>query len=157
MIVTPNNVSVPLIAPSVNVPTEQVARENRIREPVTPTVHLSKTSAEKKIKADEKRRKQTSWDPSDHPQYDIDDEAEIDVSTDHRAPESELERLFKLLALASYSKDQGKGYTIRFRLPKHVIDEAIAEGTMAKRRTIIKYHYGHAIVPNTPSEVIAVL
>lgn len=157
MIVTPNNVSVPLIAPSVNVPTEQVARENKIREPVTPTVHLSKTSAEKKVKADEKRRKQAIWDPSEHPEYDIDDGAEIDVSTDHKEPESELERLFKLLALASYSKDQGKGYTIRFRLPKRVIDEAIAEGTMAKRRTIIKYHYGHAIAPNTPSEVIAVL
>lgn len=157
MIVTPNNVSVPLIAPSVNVPTEQVARENKIREPVTPTVHLSKTSAEKKVKADEKRRKQAIWDPFEHPEYDIDDGAEIDVSTDHKEPESELERLFKLLALASYSKDQGKGYTIRFRLPKRVIDEAIAEGTMAKRRTIIKYHYGHAIAPNTPSEVIAVL
>ncbi len=38
MIVSPTNVSVPLIAPSVNVQTEQAARDNKVREPVTPTV-----------------------------------------------------------------------------------------------------------------------
>jgi hypothetical protein len=97
------------------------------------------------------------WDPSDHPEYDVDEGTDVDVAAEHTEAESELERLFKLLALATYSKDQGKGYTMRFRLPKHIIDEAISEGTMAKRRTIIKYHYGHAIAPNTPSEVIAVL
>ncbi|MDC0610022.1 ATP-dependent Lon protease [Vibrio sp.] len=157
MIVSPNNVSVPLIAPSVNVPTEQTARENKIREPVTPTVQLTKTSAEKKVKAEDKRRKQTAWDPSDHPGYDIDSESDVDITTGEAEPESELERLFKLIALATYSKEQGKGYAMRFRLPKHIIDAAITEGKMARRRTVIKYHYGHAIAPNTPSEVIAVL
>lgn len=63
MIVSPTNVSVPLIAPSVNVQTEQAARDNRVREPVTPTVALAKTNAERKVKSDEKRRRQSSWDP----------------------------------------------------------------------------------------------
>ncbi|WGY48138.1 ATP-dependent Lon protease [Vibrio sp. ABG19] len=156
MIVSPTNVGVPLIAPSVNVPTEQVARDNRAREPVTPTVALTKTHAERKIKADDKRRRDSSWDPAEHPGYELDAEDGVAWEGDDQ-PSSELERLFGLLALASYSEAQGKGYAMRFRLPKRVIDEAITEGKMAQRRTVIKYHYGQAVAPNTPSEVIAVL
>ncbi|TXY06326.1 ATP-dependent Lon protease [Vibrio mimicus] len=156
MLVSPTNVSVPLIAPSVNVQTEQAARDNRVREPVTPTVQLAKSNAERKIKEDDKRRKQPSWDPAEHPRYEVGGEAEAHTSH-HDEPKSELERLFDLLALASYSQEQGKGYAMRFRLPKHIIDAAITEGRMARRRVVIKYHYGHAVAPNTPSDVIAVL
>jgi hypothetical protein len=159
MIVSPNSVNSPLIAPSVNVQTEQAARDNRVREPVTPTVQLEKTNAERRVASDEKRRKRASWDPTEHPQYEVDGQTEQEkmTSANQEAAKSELERLFELLALSTYSKNQGKGYTIRFRLPKHIIDAAITEGKMARRRTVIKYHYGHAIAPHTPSEVIAVL
>ncbi|HHF3254588.1 TPA: ATP-dependent Lon protease [Vibrio alginolyticus] len=154
MIVSPTNVSVPLIAPSVNVQTEQAARDNKVREPVTPTVALAKTNAERKVKGDDKRRRQSSWDPSEHPDYDM----ETGVDTRYQEePEDTLERLFSLLALKSYSEDQGKGYAIRFRLPKRILDAAINEGLMEKRRKVIKFHYGHAVAPHTPSEVIAVL
>ncbi|HHF2877936.1 ATP-dependent Lon protease [Vibrio diabolicus] len=154
MIVSPTNVSVPLIAPSVNVQTEQAARDNKVREPVTPTVALAKTNAERKVKGDDKRRRQSSWDPSEHPDYDM--ETEVDTRYQEE-PEDTLERLFSLLALKSYSEDQGNGYAIRFRLPKRILDAAINEGLMEKRRKVIKFHYGHAVAPHTPSEVIAVL
>ncbi|EOX4452423.1 ATP-dependent Lon protease [Vibrio alginolyticus] len=154
MIVSPTNVSVPLIAPSVNVQTEQAARDNKVREPVTPTVALAKTNAERKVKGDDKRRRQSSWDPSEYPDYDM--ETEVDTRYQEE-PEDTLERLFSLLALKSYSEDQGKGYAIRFRLPKRILDAAINEGLMEKRRKVIKFHYGHAVAPHTPSEVIAVL
>ncbi|MEF2141834.1 ATP-dependent Lon protease [Vibrio alginolyticus] len=154
MIVSPTNVSVPLIAPSVNVQTEQAARDNKVREPVTPTVALAKTNAERKVKGDDKSRRQSSWDPSEHPDYDM--ETEVDTRYQEE-PEDTLERLFSLLALKSYSEDQGKGYAIRFRLPKRILDAAINEGLMEKRRKVIKFHYGHAVAPHTPSEVIAVL
>ncbi|ELA7315827.1 ATP-dependent Lon protease [Vibrio alginolyticus] len=154
MIVSPTNVSVPLISPSVNVQTEQAARDNKVREPVTPTVALAKTNAERKVKGDDKRRRQSSWDPSEHPDYDM--ETEVDTRYQEE-PEDTLERLFSLLALKSYSEDQGKGYAIRFRLPKRILDAAINEGLMEKRRKVIKFHYGHAVAPHTPSEVIAVL
>ncbi|MGR5539465.1 ATP-dependent Lon protease [Vibrio campbellii] len=154
MIVSPANVSVPLIAPSVNVQTEQAARDNKIREPVTPTVALAKANAERKVKSDEKRRRQSAWDPSEHPGYEV--EPEVD-NRYHNESEDALERLFGLLALKSYSEEQGKGYTIRFRLPKRILDAAIKEGLMEKRRKVIKFHYGHSVAPHTPSEVIAVL
>ncbi|WP_264404089.1 ATP-dependent Lon protease [Vibrio owensii] len=150
MIVSPANVSVPLIAPSVNVQTEQAARDNKVREPVTPTVALAKTNAERKVKSDEKRRRQSSWDPTEHPDYEVD-------TRYHEEPEDTLERFFGLLALKSYSEDQGKGYAIRFRLPKRILDAAVKEGLMEKRRKVIKFHYGHSVAPHTPSEVIAVL
>lgn len=156
MIVSPTTVSVPLIAPSVNVQTEQVARDNKVREPVMPTVALAKANAERKVKADDKRRRQSSWDPSEHPGYSMETESET-AAVNHEELKDPIDRLFDLIALQTYSKDQGKSYTIRFRLPKHILDAAIKEGQMERRRKVIKYHYGHAVVPNTPSEVIAIL
>ncbi|OLQ86577.1 ATP-dependent Lon protease [Vibrio ponticus] len=156
MIVSPTNVSVPLIAPSVNVHTEQTARDNRIRQPIVPTVALAKSNAERKISGEDKRRRESAWDPAEHPNYGADDEQVTDASQ-HDPPQNPLDRLFELLALSSYSNQQGKGYAMRFRLPKRVIDAAITEGRMAKRRVVIKFRYGHAVAPHTPSEVIAVL
>ncbi len=156
MIVSPTNVSVPLIAPSVNVQTERAEHDNKVREPVLPTVELVKSNSERNVKADDKRRKRSSWDPAEHPSYEVVTEHEAHASY-HEERNEELDRLFELLALATYSEEQGKGYAMRFRLPKRIIDEAITGGRMARRRSVIKYHYGHAVVPNTPSEVIAVL
>ena len=149
MIVSPATaVSVPLIAPSVNVQTEQVARDNRVREPVAPAVALAKTNAERKVKPDDKRRQQSAWDPSDQSEAN---------SISQEEPQDPFDRLFSLLALRTYSADQGKGYTMRFRLPKHVLDAAIQEGQMEKRRKVIKYHYGHAVAPHAPSGMLVVL
>ncbi|MEH0667555.1 ATP-dependent Lon protease [Vibrio scophthalmi] len=156
MLVSPTNVSVPLIAPSVNVQTEQAARENKVREPIGPTMALAKSNAERKVKADDKRRRDASWDPSEHPSYEMDESGESHAAI-REEPKDRLDRLFELLSLASYSEHQGKGYAMRFRLPKRIIDAAITEGQMEKRRTVIKFHYGHAVAPNTPSDVIAVL
>ncbi|GLO59575.1 hypothetical protein MACH09_00830 [Vibrio sp. MACH09] len=156
MIVSPTNVNVPLIAPSVNVQTEQAARDNKVREPVTPPVELAKTNAERRVKAEDKRRKRPAWEPSDHPDYELDNEANTS-SARSEEPKDTLSRLFELIALQTYSEKQGMGYTIRFRLPKSLVEAAIVQGKMERRRTVIKYHYGHAVAPNTPSEVIAVL
>ncbi len=156
MIVSPTNVSVPLIAPSVNVQTEQAARDNKVREPVIPTLALAKSNAERRINSEDKRRRNAAWDPSEHPNYNPDDDHAIHAHQ-RGSPDSPLDRLFELLALASYSDQQGRGYAMRFRLPQRIIDAAITEGKMAKRRVVIKYRYGHAVAPNTPSEVIAVL
>ncbi len=156
MIGSPTSVSVPLIAPSVNVQTEQTARDNKVREPVTPPVELVKSHAERKVKADDKRRKQSAWDASDHPDYELDNE-KGPLSEYSEQPMDTLSRLFELLSIQTYSKKQGLGYTIRFRLPKKILDEVIIQGAMEQRRTVIKFHYGHSVVPNTPSEVIAVL
>ena len=144
-----SNTNVPLIAPSVNVQTEQVARENKVRSPVTPAMALDKTHAERKVKSDDKRRQGSSWQPSEHPDYDV-DEHELE-------PEDNLTRLFSLLALHSYSEHQGKGYVIRFRLPRHILEAAIKGGMMARRRKIIHYFYGQSVSPHTPSDILAVL
>ncbi|SON51068.1 ATP-dependent Lon protease [Vibrio tapetis] len=151
MVVTPTSASVPLIAPSVNLQTEQAARDNKVREPVTPTVHLTKSNPERKATLEEKRRKRAAWNPSEHPEYELDEKEEF-----HTEPKSPLERLFELIALQTYSEQQGLGYTMRFKLPPSVLNAAIKEGKMEKRRTVIKYHYGHSVAPHNPSEVIAI-
>ncbi|MCL9776443.1 ATP-dependent Lon protease [Vibrio methylphosphonaticus] len=148
MIVSPNNISAPVVASSVNPQTEQAARDNKVREPIIPTVELARTNAERRINEEEKRRKRNAWDPAEHPEYDDDNEP--------RTSNDPIQRLFQLLALNTYSASQGKGYAMRFRLPQKILKAAIMEGRMAKRRTVIRYHYGHAVAPNTPSDIIAV-
>ncbi|MCW8346241.1 MULTISPECIES: ATP-dependent Lon protease [Vibrio] len=148
MIVSPNNISAPVVASSVNPQTEQAARDNKVREPIIPTVELARTNAERRINEEEKRRKRNAWDPAEHPEYDDDNEP--------RSTSDPIQRLFQLLALNTYSASQGKGYAMRFRLPQKILKAAIMEGRMAKRRTVIRYHYGHAVAPNTPSDIIAV-
>lgn len=152
MIVSANNISVPLIAPSVNVQTEQAAKDNKARPAVEEAHRLARSEAEKAIDPDEKRRKQSAWDPAEHPDYD----EESDQEARHQPPQSELERLFALLSLDSYTKNKNTEYTIRFRLPKKVLEAALQEGKMAQRRTVIRYHYGHSALPNSPSYTIAV-
>ncbi|NLS13943.1 ATP-dependent Lon protease [Vibrio sp. SM6] len=153
MLVSPTTVNAPLIAPSVNVHTEQTARENRIKAPIAPTVAMTPSQSERRVQSDEKRRRNGAWDPADHPDYQTDEVA----SQTSDSPEDPLARLFELLSLNSYSQHQGTGYTIRFKLPKRIIDAALREGMMEKRRIVIRYHYGHSVAPNTPSDVIAVL
>merc|ERR1712173_302605 len=97
----------------------------------------TKSNAERKVKADDKRRKQSSWDPAEHPSYETGEQEELSIVS-QEAPQDTLERIFQLLALDSYSKSQGKGYAMRFRLPTRIIDAAITEGKMAKRPTVIK-------------------
>lgn len=155
MMVSPTNMNAPLIAPSVNVPTEQVTRENKTRPPVAPPLATTNSEAEHAIDADEKRRRRPSWDPAEHPDYELD--AEEEDNHPRRRARSALERLFSLLSFDTYSQDQGKGYVMRFRLPRRIIEAAVTEGTMAQRRVVIQYHYGHAVAPNIPSDVLAVL
>ena len=153
MIVSPNSISAPVIAPSVNIQTEQVARDNKVREPIVPPAELARIHKERVISEDDKRRKRQAWDPAEHPDY-------ADEAPDEERLEKEedpIERLFNLLSLNTYSYSQGKGYVMRFRLPQRILQAALVEGRMAQRRVVIKYHYGHSVAPNTPSDLLAIV
>lgn len=159
MILSPNSVSVPLIAPSVNLPTEQVARQNRVKKPIAPTTKMSETTSEKAIKGDERQHKRDAWEPSDHPGYDITEEKEerkLHFSTLYDI-DDDLSKLVRLLSLDTYAQGEGTGYTIRFNLPKNLLDKLEEMGRMVRRRTVISFHYDKAVVPNNPSDILAVL
>lgn len=154
-----NSISVPLIAPSVNLPTEQVARENRVKKPVVPTTKMSETTSEKAIKGDDKQHKRDSWEPSDHPGYDVVEEKEdpkprfgtlYDIDDD-------LAKLARLLSIDTYAQGEGTGYTMRFNLPKDLLEKLAEMGRMVRRRSVISFHYDKAVVPNNPSDILAVL
>ncbi|WP_300173101.1 ATP-dependent Lon protease [uncultured Aliivibrio sp.] len=154
-----NSISVPLIAPSVNLPTEQVARENRIKKPVTPTTKMSKTTSEKAIKGDDKQHKRDSWEPSDHPGYDVMEEkkeTKPHIGTLYDIDDN-LARLARLLSIDTYAQGQETGYTMRFNLPKELLDKLAEMGRMVRRRSVISFHYDKAVVPNNPSDILAVL
>ena len=71
-----------------------------------PTVELVKTNSERNVRADDKRRKRASWDPSEHPDYDVVTEREAQILLSRRATQR-TRWLFELLALATYSEEQG--------------------------------------------------
>ncbi|MBB1313690.1 MULTISPECIES: hypothetical protein [Aliivibrio] len=159
MIFSPNSVSVPLIAPSVNLPTEQVARENRAKMPVAPTTKMSKATSEKAIKGDDKQYKRDSWEPSDHPGYDVTEEKEAPkphIGTLYDI-DDDLAKLARLLSLDTYAQGEGTGYTMRFSLPKELLERLAEMGKMVRRRSVISFHYDKAVVPNNPSDILAVL
>lgn len=142
------------IASSVNVQTEQVAHDNKVRSPVSPATAVAKQTKEKKLKSGDKRWRGNAWEAAEHPDYDVEEDIGL---FHHEHPKDTLDRMFSLVSLKRYSREQGKGYAMRFKLPARILNAAITESQMERRRAVIKYYYHHATAPHSPSEVIAIL
>ncbi len=152
-----SSVGVPLIAPSVNLPTEQVARENRIKKPVTPATKLSKTVSKHAIKDNQREHKRDAWQPSEHPSYeDTEEKKPVHIATLYDI-DDDLAKIARLLSLDTYTQGEGTGYTMRFDLPKALLEKLAEMGQMVRRRSVISFHYDKSVVPNNPSDILAVL
>ncbi|MCG7496788.1 ATP-dependent Lon protease [Vibrio sp. Of7-15] len=157
MIFSPTSVSAPIIAPSVNIPTEQVARDNRVREQVIPPTQLNATERERVVSTEEKQLKKPSWDPSENPDYAILEDEQTQGEHPIYGKDDDLSRLAQALSIDTFSRDQGKGYTMRFKIPQEILDKLEELGEMERRRTVISYHYDQAAVPNMPSEILIII
>ena len=69
MVIAPLQSTTPVLATTINPLTDQVARDNRVREKIVPIVESREAAAENALSAEEKQRNKSSWDPSDHPNY----------------------------------------------------------------------------------------
>ncbi len=151
MNVSPASVSIPTVAPSVNPPTEQVARDNRVREKILPTKPLNESAPEKPVTEDEKQLQNPSWDPAEHPTYDDLPRRRYGYSTDA------IDRLKNLLAPGSYNMPDNKGYTMRIKLPPEVEDQLEQNRDLEKARSVVAMRYQQSSVANMPSEVLIVI
>ncbi|MDO6708479.1 MULTISPECIES: ATP-dependent Lon protease [unclassified Photobacterium] len=154
MIVSPLNVSMPTLAPSVNPMTEQAARDNKVRSKVRPASASLESGSEPSLKGDEKQMKRPGWDPSEHPGYESLDQP---VSRGY-GYQQDFEQLVLALSADSYMKDVSElGYSMHIRLPRALLEELAQISNMERIRSVIRYKYAQSTVPNPPTEMLKIV
>ncbi|WP_299017200.1 ATP-dependent Lon protease [uncultured Photobacterium sp.] len=152
MLVSPIQVGAPTVAPSVNPPTEQVARDNRVREKIVPPTQTTESAREKPLNSEEKQLKKPSWDPSEHPDY-----TELPVAEQQYGYQDDLEQLVKALSADSYMKDVSElGYSMHIKLPRDLLDELEKISDTERTKGVIAHKYAQSTVPNPPTEYLVV-
>ncbi|WP_064606275.1 hypothetical protein [Photobacterium sp. J15] len=153
MIVSPVQVGAPTIAPSVNPPTEQVARDNRVREKIVPPNQAAESAREKPLSSEEKQLKKPSWDPSEHPDYN-----ELPVAEKNYGYQEDMEQLVKALSVDTYTKDVSElGYSMHIKLPRDLLDELEQISDTERTKGVVAHYYAQSVVPNPPTEYLVVL
>ncbi|RXJ73046.1 ATP-dependent Lon protease [Veronia nyctiphanis] len=154
MNISPANVSIPAVVPSVNPPTEQVARDNLLREKIIPPRQLTESMAEKPANLAEKQRKKPSWDPAEHQDYGLPD-------TDNESPYSHAFPYSEYLLGGSFvsgdSFTSSHGYTMRFSLPESLTEKLQEMEKFEKTRAVVAVRYQQTAIPNRPSEILIVI
>ncbi|WP_394212420.1 ATP-dependent Lon protease [Enterovibrio calviensis] len=157
MNISPANVSIPAVVPSVNPPTEQVARDNRVREKIVPPRQPTANAEERTVSQEEKQLRKPSWDPSEHPTY-------TDLAQNTRqfdgaqfAAHETLSQLSSMLSSASYVPQGENGYSMRLKLPKEVMDKIDALKDSQRTGAVVAMRYQQSSVANLPSEVLIVI
>ncbi|MBV7298700.1 hypothetical protein [Enterovibrio paralichthyis] len=157
MNISPANVSIPAVVPSVNPPTEQVARENRVREKIVPARQPNASAEEKPVTQEEKQLRKPSWDASEHPDY-------AELSRQPRqfdgaqfAAHETLSQLSSMLSSDAYVPQNENGYAMKLKLPKEVLDKIEALKDSQRTGAVVAMRYQQSSVANVPSEVLIVI
>ncbi|SKA51899.1 hypothetical protein SAMN02745132_01714 [Enterovibrio nigricans DSM 22720] len=157
MNISPANVSIPAVVPSVNPPTEQVARENRVREKIVPPKQPSTSAEERPVTQDEKQLKNPSWDPSEHPDYsDITQKQNAFTGGNFSAHET-LGQLSSMLSSNSYVPQSENGYAMKIKLPKEILDKIDELKESQRTGAVVAMRYQQSSAANVPSEVLIVI
>ncbi|MGF1680900.1 ATP-dependent Lon protease [Photobacterium minamisatsumaniensis] len=153
MLVTPVQVGAPTIAPSINPSTEQAARDNRVREKITPPAEMAASAREKPLSSEEKQLKKPSWDPSEHPDY-----QDLAVTEKQYGYQDEFEQLVKALSAGTYMADVTElGYSMHIKLPREVLEALEQISTTERTKGVIAHKYAQSTIPNPPTEYLVVL
>lgn len=157
MIISPANVSIPVVVPTVNPPTEQVARDNRVREKIAPLRQPAAITPERLISQQDKQLSKPSWDPAQHPDY-------LELTKRPReflggdfSPKEAHSQFSAPRANDTNIPNKEKGYSMRLKLPQEVLDKL--EDLRRFRRTgaVVAIRYQQSSVANLPSEVLIVI
>ncbi|CZF84409.1 hypothetical protein GCE9029_04384 [Grimontia celer] len=157
MNISPANVSIPAVVPSVNPPTEQVARENRVREKIVPPSQANATAEEKPVLSEEKQLKNPSWDPSEHPDYADLEQNPRQFNGGGFAAHETLSQLTNMLSSGSYVPQNENGYAMRIKLPKEILDKIDELKASQRTGAVVAMRYQQSSAANIPSEVLIVI
>lgn len=156
MIISPANISIPAVISSVNLPTEQVARDNRVREKIIPPRQIVATPPESVITKDEKQLRRSSWDPSEHPDYTELTKKPREFLGGEFTAENTLKKSSTVVSDLQLPHKEN-GFAVRLKLPKEVLERL--EELRSYRRTgaVVAMRYQQSSVSNMPSEVLIVI
>lgn len=154
-----NYINIPLIITSANIPTEDVARENAVRDKVSELKRLEKIAKEKRVKKGDKDFQDASWDPSQHPRYQHNNQLQeslhdlIDQHEDVIDRNSKYGIARRLLSTSSYIKSNKYSYKISYHFPKNIDNEIKRLAQLAKANAAIRHRYDLAVTPNAHSDL----
>ncbi|OOF18757.1 ATP-dependent Lon protease [Salinivibrio sp. PR932] len=157
MNISPASVSIPTVAPSVNPPTEQVARENRVREKIVPTKQPPALDHERPATEQDKQLRNPSWDPSQHPNYSFDYTPESFKDADYNGA-NVANRIDAITR--SEPGDEARpenGYPLGLKMPEEVLEKIEQLQRFERTRAVVAMRYQQATVANMPSEVLIVI
>lgn len=144
------NGAVPL-ATTVNQPTDQAARDNRVREKIVPLTESAASAGEKPLSSEEKQLKKPSWDPSEHPDYDMPDAPLSGYQED-------IAQLIMVLSASHYlDKDSMLGYSMHIKLPRALLEQLDRINQNERTKGVVAFKYAQASVPNPPTEYLQVI
>jgi len=137
----------------VNPPTEQAARDNRVREKILPPTQAPESAREKPLSSEEKQLKKPSWDPSEHPDY-----RDQPVTEKQYGYQEEFEQLVKALSADSYmAAVSDLGYAMHIQLPRELLEELEKISETERTKGVVAHRYAQATIPNPPTEYLVVL
>ena len=140
------------LATTVNPPTDQVVRDNRVREKIVPLTASSAAADEKPITSEEKQLKKPSWDPSEHPDYGKQDDEIL------KGYQEDIARLVDLLSASNYlEKDSALGYSMHIKLPRELLEQLDKINQNERTKGVVAFKYAQASVPNPPTEYLQVI
>lgn len=157
MNISPANVSIPAVVPSVNPPTEQVARDNRVREKIVPARQPSANAEERPVSQEEKQLSKPSWDASEHPDYSDLSRQPREFDGAQFAAHETLSQLSAMLSSDAYVPKNENGYAMRMKLPQEVLDKIEALKESQRTGAVVAMRYQQSSVANLPSEVLIVI
>jgi hypothetical protein len=157
MNISPASVSIPTVAPSVNPPTEQVARDNRMREKIVPTKQAPEPEHGKAATDQGKQLGRSSWDPSQHPNYSLDYRRESlsDADYDGANIAGRVDAMARNEPGEQARKDNG--YPLGLKMPEEVLEKVEELKRFEQTRAVVAMRYQQATVGNMPSEVLIVI
>ncbi|OOE91137.1 ATP-dependent Lon protease [Salinivibrio sp. MA351] len=157
MNISPASVSIPTVAPSVNPPTEQVARDNRLREKIVPAKSSPEPDNGKAPSDQDKQLGRSSWDPAQHPNYSLDYQRDSLTHADYDG--ANIAGRIDAIARTDPSEQarQDNGYTMGLKMPEEVLEKIEQLKRFEQTRAVVAMRYQQASVANMPSEVLIVI
>lgn len=153
MFISPSNVSIPAVVPTVNQPTEQVARDNRVREKIIPPRQASATAQERAVSPDEKQLRHSSLDLPEQPDY-----LELAKKTPEFQTEDITDDETVNLSLSDVKKPNAdNGYAMRLKLPKEVLERVEEIRRFRHTGAVVAMRYQQSSAANIPSEVLIII
>lgn len=151
MVISPLQSGTPVLATTMNPLTDQVARDNRVRERIIPVTESKAATAENALTAEEKQRNKPRWDPSEHPDY----KEQPQYLSGYQ---QQLAQIVRILSLDNYvTPEKQLGYSMHIELPRELLQQLALISASERTKGVVSHHYAQAILPNPPTQYLDVV